>query len=1063
MPYAVGTVHNSSRPYNPLAPVPLLASAIVILLCGVDVLGWLFGLTALVRLLPGWPPMVPYTACSLMLAGTALLMLGRPRETAGEGKLTLRVGQVCAVLASIAALASLCDYLFGWGLGFERWLFRENLSIQDGLGRISPASSLALLVTASALLMLDLELARGWRPAQQLAGVVFIIALLAVLGYGYAAVSFYRFISRPGMPLQAAVAFSLLSVGILCARPSRRLLEMVTSNTAGAFMARRLLPAAIVAPSLLGLLTILGERAGHYDYSFGVSLLVATSIIVFLGVVWRNAQTLHVVDLRRQRAEKLLRSANDDLEERVEARTEELALANSELRREIAERRRIEEDLRRSQQELTDFFDNAPVGLHWVAPDGRIMRANQAELDLLGYTPEEYIGRNIVDFYIDPKVITDVLARLERGETITSYEARLRAKSGAIKYVRLDSNVLWDGDRFVHTRCFTRDITERKRAEEESARLLLSEQAARAQAEEAADLVRRLQVIIDISLMDLSLDELIQEMLGRIRGLLWADAAAILLLAENRRTLSACATVGFDPNVESELCASGSVAAQIARTKAPLVVDDVTEVHGSGAGLPAGMRSLSGVPLMIEGEIIGVIQVLTREVRRFSENDLRLLQLVADRVALAIEHARLYEVEQSARLEAEAANRMKDEFLATVSHELRSPLNAILGWVKLLRGGRLNEETALRALETIERSARAQSRIINDLLDTSRIVAGKLHLNMRPIEPARMIEAAVDAARPAAQEKAISLQMQLDLGAGPISGDPDRVQQIVWNLISNAIKFTPKGGQVEVAITRSDSHAEIRVSDTGVGIRSEFLPYVFDRFRQADASTTRRQRGLGLGLAIVRHLTELHGGTVHVESRGEGNGATFVVRLPRVSRATAGLHRPPAISEDGSRLDHPLPLAGLRVLVVYEDKAAGSLLVGFLRKSKADAKVARSKLETLEVLRRGVWQPDVLILDTEMPNDDGYALIREIRALESTRGVRLPAIALSAEAGVEQRMRALAAGFQMHLSKPVEPDELLTVVASLAGRLGKNTGYAWGEVGQHSREAGLANIDAAVD
>jgi signal transduction histidine kinase/CheY-like chemotaxis protein len=486
------------------------------------------------------------------------------------------------------------------------------------------------------------------------------------------------------------------------------------------------------------------------------------------------------------------------------------------------------------------------------------------------------------------------------------------------------------------------------------------------------------------------------------------------------------------------------VAGRIAESREPLVIEDLSQFEVVSSILRQTARSVIGVPLMIEDRVIGVIHVDTVETRRFSENDLKLLQLAADRVAVAIERARLYEAEQRARLEAESANRMKDEFLATVSHELRSPLNSILGWVSLMREGKLDEEAEARALETVERSARAQNRIISDLLDVSRIISGQLRLNMRPLEPASVIEAAVEAVRPAAEAKSVQLHVVLDSDAGPISGDSDRLQQIVWNLVSNAIKFTERGGSAQVRLERVGSEIEIIVSDTGIGIDPEFIPFVFDRFRQEDSSSTRKQGGLGLGLAIVRHLVELHGGTVHAESEGDGKGATFVVTLPlMISRsAEAGEQRThPTVPLDGLTLERPTQLVGLRALVVDDDPNARDLVSAILAECEAEVKTAASAAEALAILGdRSEWQPDVLILDIEMSDVDGYELMRRVRKLPAERGGRVPAVALTAYARVEDRMKALSAGFQMHVPKPVEPAELLTVLASVTGRLPRNTG-----------------------
>jgi signal transduction histidine kinase/ActR/RegA family two-component response regulator len=475
------------------------------------------------------------------------------------------------------------------------------------------------------------------------------------------------------------------------------------------------------------------------------------------------------------------------------------------------------------------------------------------------------------------------------------------------------------------------------------------------------------------------------------------------------------------------------IAGHIAANCLPLIVDDVSSVEVVTSLLREKIRCLIGAPLLVEGRILGVIHADRVEARLFSQEDLRLLQLVADRIALAIDRARLYEAEQKARIQAEEANRTKDEFLATVSHELRTPLNAIVGWCGMLRSGRLDQPTIDRAIEIIDRNAKVQAQLIEDILDVSRIITGKLGLDVRPVELAQIVEAAVDSVRLAAEAKGIRVQSLLDPRTGPVAGDPNRLQQIVWNLLSNAVKFTAKGGQVQIQLRAIDARVEIIVSDTGQGISNEFLPYVFDQFRQADSATTRRFGGLGLGLAIVRHLVELHGGTIHAESAGIGQGATFTVRLP-VMIGTEPTNEPGEYATAGQSADARLSLRGLRVLAVDDEADARELLAAMLSKCDVQVKVTASASEALEVLAD--WQPDVLISDIEMPDIDGYSLIRRVRELEAHRGGQIPAVALTAHARVEDRLRALRAGFQIHVSKPVEPTELAIVLATLTGRIG---------------------------
>jgi signal transduction histidine kinase/ActR/RegA family two-component response regulator len=390
--------------------------------------------------------------------------------------------------------------------------------------------------------------------------------------------------------------------------------------------------------------------------------------------------------------------------------------------------------------------------------------------------------------------------------------------------------------------------------------------------------------------------------------------------------------------------------------------------------------------------------------------------------------------------EAEAANRTKDEFLATMSHELRTPMTAILGWAQLLRSNKLKEADFAHALEVVERNARAQTKLIDDLLDISRIITGKLRLDVRIVDLSAVIEAAVDSLRPMAEARSIKLKAILDPRAGPVSGDTDRLQQVVWNLVSNAIKFTPKGGRVQVLLARVNSHVEITVSDSGRGIDAEFLPHVFDRFRQADGSTTRVQGGLGLGLSIVRQLVELHGGSVSVESAGAGKGATFVVQLPsmvtrRSEENGSERRRHPTAGGDGS-FDCPPSLTGLRILVVDDESDTRELLCKVLEGCGSEVATAGSAEEALKTFID--WNPDVLISDIGMPGEDGYELIGKLRAMDVGIAGRIPAIALTAYARVEDRVRALNAGFQVHIPKPIEPAELIAVVASLTGRTGNH-------------------------
>jgi PAS domain S-box-containing protein len=515
--------------------------------------------------------------------------------------------------------------------------------------------------------------------------------------------------------------------------------------------------------------------------------------------------------------------------------------------------RESEAESRRRGDQLAVFLETAAIGLHRVGPDGTILWVNDAELEMLGYAREEYVGHNIAEFYAKGGQADDILEALQRGERLRNVEVEMICRDGSRKTVLIDSSALMENGKFIHTQCFTRDISGRKRLE-------------LALAELAADLAR-------------SLDE---------------------------------------------------------------------------------------------------------------------------RKKLDEEREQLLESERAARTEAERSTRMKEEFLSLVSHELRTPLNAILGWSQLMRRS-ADKDLHRQGLEAIERGAKSQATLIDELLDVSRIVSGKLRIEVEVLEVGPLVEAAVETLRPAAEAKSIHVQQLFSPDAVSVNGDPARIQQIVWNLLSNAIKFTPKGGIVQILVTRKEALVEIAVVDTGAGIPAKFLPHVFERFLQADSSMSRSHGGLGLGLAIVKHLVELHGGTAEAESEGEGKGATFRVRLPAAE---------------------PLPSQKPESC---ECEIVRRILVG----CNAQVSTAQSVAEALPML--GEFRPDVLISDIGMPGKDGLAFIRELREQEgNARTPRLPAVALTAFARAEDRVRVLQAGYNSHVSKPIDPRELVAVVESLA-------------------------------
>ena len=478
----------------------------------------------------------------------------------------------------------------------------------------------------------------------------------------------------------------------------------------------------------------------------------------------------------------------------------------------------------------------------------------------------------------------------------------------------------------------------------------------------------------------------------------------------------------------------------VVRTRQPVLISRVGEADLNAIALNAehlalwrqlGPKSWIIAPLVSHDRALGAMTLaITESARRYSRTDLSFATVVATHTAAAIENARLSREAQAARAAAEAANRAKDEFLSMLSHELRNPLNAVHGWATLIERGQLGEAQTRRAVQIIVRNVNAQIRLVDDLLDMSRVVSGRMRLVVQPVDLRDLIEDALEAVRHAAEAKRIRLQPVLEAPGLLVSGDPGRLQQIIWNLLENAVKFTPKDGRVQVQLQRVRSHVEIIVSDTGQGIAADVLPYVFDRLRQGESGSTRGHGGLGIGLALVRHLAELHGGSVYAESAGEGRGATFVVRLPLM---VAEMREQPIAHRENSPLESTT-LAGARIVVVDDDPTAVELIKEVLVQAGADVIECRSADEALQAVTQS--RPDVLVSDIEMPGQDGYSLIRKVRALGPERGGKTPAVALTAFGRPQDRIRSLTAGFNIHVSKPVDPAELIAIVVSMIGRAG---------------------------
>jgi signal transduction histidine kinase/CHASE1-domain containing sensor protein/CheY-like chemotaxis protein len=444
-----------------------------------------------------------------------------------------------------------------------------------------------------------------------------------------------------------------------------------------------------------------------------------------------------------------------------------------------------------------------------------------------------------------------------------------------------------------------------------------------------------------------------------------------------------------------------------------------------------GLRPESSLalPMAVMGRIIGTIEVQSYQPQAYQQEHVTAMTMAANLTAVAIENVRLLKLERTAREAAEESNRLKDEFLATVSHELRTPLTAILGWARLLEDGALDGPMTHQAVDTIWRNAKAQAQIVDDILDVSRIITGNLYIDLHPIEVVPVVQNAINVVRPTADAKGIRIESQIDNTPAMISGDANRLQQVIWNLLSNAVKFTNNGGRVTLKVTQANAAVEISVTDTGQGISREFMPYVFDRFSQADSTTTRHHGGLGLGLAIARHLVEIHGGTIRAASRGEGQGATFTITLPLLDSKVKTLE--PETTDKALAYATQM-LAGLNVLLVDDDSDTLKLMATALSRRQANVTAVSSAGEAIQAIKQN--RPDVLVSDIAMPDEDGYGLIEKVRSLENGETQSIPAVAITAYAKEEDRERALSSGFQIYLAKPIELRELVSVVARAARR-----------------------------
>ncbi|QQS47389.1 MAG: PAS domain S-box protein [Acidobacteriota bacterium] len=678
--------------------------------------------------------------------------------------------------------------------------------------------------------------------------------------------------------------------------------------------------------------------------------------------------------------------------------------------RDVTERRRIAAALRESEERYRNVAETASDVILTVDDDGAIQFVNSSVEDVFGYKPAEVLGQQL------SVLMPDYLERIEKAIIPSgngSTGPRRRSRSGFEL-----TGINKDGHQLPVEATFSEFIKDGRPSYTGIVRDISDRRKAEAALQEAAVVQ---QTIVDFAGYAIILtrpdgtittfNPAAERMLGyRAIDILGNPVTEII---RDQQQLSERADIFSEDLVEIIDPGFEAIVAKACHNLPNEYEWNFTRADGSTIPVMLSMTALRDPDGNITG-FIGIASDITKR-KRIDE-----------------ERAEGLRREQEARRVAEEANRLKDDFLAMISHELRAPLTAILGWAQMLRSGSLDRTSAERALVTIERNAKSQAHLVGDLLDASRIATGKLSLEVRPVELMSIVEAAVDAVRPSVEAKNLRMQIVLEPWVGPFNGDAERLKQIVWNLLSNAIKFTPAGGLIEVRLERLENKALLIVSDTGQGIAPEFLPRIFDRFRQADSSSRRQQGGLGLGLAIVKHLVELHGGAIYAYSRGVGQGADFMITLPLAVQGEgeepgAGWHLPEGQSETRSTT-----LRGARVLVVEDDHDTREILSVMLTRYGTEVRTAASAAEAVEIFSN--WKPDVLVSDIGMPVEDGYSLIKRIREMPEEDGGQVPAIALTAFAGVQDKELALAAGFQVHLSKPVEPVALAKAVARILGR-----------------------------
>ena len=889
----------------------LSLSAFAIGLCGF--VGWVFGIDAFKRIHPSWVTMKANTALCIMFAGAAVAVL-RDEECHGLERWFARA---CGLAIAAVGTLTLGEIVFGWDLGIDQALFPESQAEagRSFPGRMGPASALIFMLLGSAIVLIDVRTRRGGWPAQWCATAAAATTSLIFLGYFYNVDLPPRIAPYVSIALHTVIAFLMLSSALLFARPGRGYAAIFLAENTGGIIARRMLPTALLAPVLLGWLFVLGREAGYYGRGAGVALLAVSLTVLFTGLVWWTARALERSD---------------------------------------AKRRAAEDRLWRSERELSDFFDHAAVALHWVGPDGCVQRVNDAELAMLGYTREEYVGRSIAEFHASAPVIGDILTRLTAGETLSNHPAQLRCKDGSLRDVLIDSSVYREDGKFIHTRCFTRDVTELKRAE-----------AARAQ-------LAAIVTSSDDAVISKNIEGVVTSWNAGAERIFGYSAEE--MIGQSIRRLIPADRVGEESEILAKLRAGGRI-------------DHFDTIRMTKDGRLIAISATISPMRDATGTIIGASKI-ARDItqQKQGEADLR-----------------------AARDAAETANRAKDEFLAALSHELRTPLTPVLMLAADMEKSAELPERVRNDFAMIRKNVELEARIIDDLLDLTRITHGKLALCFEPVDVHALIEHALAILRSDREAKKITIECALDAPAHQASGDGVRLQQVFWNVLKNATKFTLAGGRITIRSWNEDGGLRVSITDTGLGITPEEMPRIFTAFAQGREAAAARFGGLGLGLSITALLMREHRGRIWAESAGRDQGATFHLELPLASAS--------AIEQSATPPAPPDTVHSLRILLVEDHEDTRSVLLRLMTRWGHRVAAAASVAEAREMIVGGTF--DMLLSDVGLPDGTGYDVIAVWREKSDARAVAMSGYGMEADLA-----RTQSAGFSDHLVKPVSAEKL---------------------------------------